>query len=234
MAVPGQRTAAPFQIDRGEVVEHQGAVSEMSLGQASLNGLLAFQEPVHGRIQMVLVGLSKLQGLRQRVPCGVLGQGSGRGQLRHRPQDSGRNQRHHPLALRAGSGRKDALQAQLAHGAEHRGDMTVGLGADDVEGVLGADQGVALEQSAQGFDFGTGPVGEVGEGTFADALAFAPAFAEQDGGRGVPVGDDFHIHGNVDSTAVVIMQAILQLLHGNVLWYQIRPFSIKSKYLIQN
>ena len=77
--------------------------------------------------------------------------------------------------------------------------MAVGLGADDVEGVGGAEQGFVLEESAERVDLGFWPVGEVGDGALADALAFAPAFAQQDGGRGVAVGDDFHVHGNYPS-----------------------------------
>ena len=78
--------------------------------------------------------------------------------------------------------------------------MAVGLGADDVEGVGGAEQGFVLEESAESIDLGLRPVGEVGDGAFADALAFTPAFAQQDGGRRVTVGDGFHVHGNQPST----------------------------------
>ena len=188
MAVPGQRAAAPFQIHRGEVVEHQGTVSKVSLGQVLLHLLLPLQQPVHGRVQLILRGLPQSQGLRQRVPRGGLGQSSGRGQLRHRPQDTGRNQRHDSFAFRTGTSREHAVEPQLAQGAEHGGDMAVGLGADDVEGVGGAEQGFVLEESAESIDLGLRPVGEVGDGAFADALAFTPAFAQQDGGRELRLG----------------------------------------------
>ena len=39
IAALGQRATAPFQIDRGQVVEHQRAVGEMALGQAPPDGV---------------------------------------------------------------------------------------------------------------------------------------------------------------------------------------------------
>ena len=39
MTVFGQRAAAPFQVHRGQVIEHQCTVVEVALGQASLNGV---------------------------------------------------------------------------------------------------------------------------------------------------------------------------------------------------
>src|SRR5216683_2115311 len=45
------------------------------------------------------------------------------------------------------------------------------------------------QQAAQGFDFVWGPVGEVGQSALAGFAAFAPAFAEEDGGGRVAIGD---------------------------------------------
>ena len=71
--------------------------------------------------------------------------------------------------------------------------MAVRAGADDGEGLVGADEGFVLEQLAEGVDLGGGPGGEIGEGAFADL----GAFAEEDGRGRVAVGDDLDVHGNI-------------------------------------
>ena len=60
----------------------------------------------------------------------------------------------------------------------------------------GGDQGLVLEDASQALDFVCGPIGEIGEGAFADFFAVAPAFAQEDGGAGVAVGDGLNVHGN--------------------------------------
>ena len=40
-----------------------------------------------------------------------------------------------------------------------------------------------------------GHLEEVGEGSFSDFAVFAEGFAQEDGGRGVAVGDAFYVHG---------------------------------------
>lgn len=54
-----------------------------------------------------------------------------------------------------------------------------------------------LEDEAETPDLAPRPVGDVGEGAFADALARAPAFAQEDDGAGIAVGGDVDIHGNI-------------------------------------
>ena len=44
-----------------------------------------------------------------------------------------------------------------------------------------------------------GPVGEVGQGALAGFLALAEGLAEEDGGRGVAVGNDVDVHGRSKS-----------------------------------
>ena len=73
--------------------------------------------------------------------------------------------------------------------------MTVRTRLAGGEQILRRDQGLVAQQAAQGFDFLLGPVGEVGQGALAGLGALASAFAQEDGGRGVAVGDDIDIHG---------------------------------------
>jgi hypothetical protein len=74
--------------------------------------------------------------------------------------------------------------------------MAVGQGAFDPEGV-GGEEGFTPEEASEEIDLGGGPMGEVGEGAFDDAIALAGARAEEDGGRGVAVGDGLDVHGNM-------------------------------------
>ena len=198
VAAPPQRAAASFQIHRGEVVQHQRAVLEMASGQPSFDPLLALEQPVHGGVQVVLVAVLQPQRLGERVARGVRRQALGGGQLGTRIEDPGDDHRQHASALgrvRAGDG---AIQSQLAQRAELGGDMAVGFGTHDVEGVVEAGhRGAALEQHAQAVDERRGPFGEVGEGAFLDLAGVAEGLAQEHGGGRFAVGDAFDVHGYI-------------------------------------
>ena len=68
-------------------------------------------------------------------------------------------------------------------------------GAQNLEGVGGRDEGFAFEHAAQRVDLRCRPTGQVGEGTFHDLAVAARGFTEEDGGRGVTVGDGLDVHG---------------------------------------
>ena len=77
-------------------------------------------------------------------------------------------------------------------------DMAVGARAHDVEGGGEVGHGsAAFEQHAQSFDQGGGPLRQIGQGALADLAGVAIGLAKQDGGRGVPVGDGFDVHGHL-------------------------------------
>ena len=195
MTAPGQGTPRPLHPHRGQVIEHQRTLLEVPRRQTPLDPLLAFQEPVHGAVEVVLVqpGIEDLaQGAHRRG----LGQAPGRGQLRGGLQDPGCDHGQHLVASRRGPGIDELLQAELLACPQHRGDVTVGQGADDVEGVLEAGhRGASLEQDAQSLDESGRPAGEVGEGALLDLAALAIGLAEQDGGRGGAIGHGFDVHG---------------------------------------
>jgi hypothetical protein len=85
----------------------------------------------------------------------------------------------------------------MAKGAEDRGDMTVGKRAEDMKGLLPSDQIFASQEAAQEVDLGVGPSGEIREGTLVDLGADPDRFAEEDGGRGVAIGDGLDVHGSI-------------------------------------
>ena len=72
----------------------------------------------------------------------------------------------------------------------------MGKGAFDDEEFIGVNERDVLEDETKSLDLVLGPLGEVGDGAFANAFTLAPAFAQEDGGAGVPVGDGIDIHGN--------------------------------------
>jgi len=61
-------------------------------------------------------------------------------------------------------------------------------------GKVGGLVEFAAQQAAEGFNAGGGPVGEVGEGAILDFAVLAEGFAQEEGGRGVAVGDGGDIH----------------------------------------
>ena len=150
MTVFGQRAAAPFQVHRGQIIEHQCPVVEVMPGQTSLNDILAFEQPVHGRVEIVLVALAKGERFGQRVAGGVGRQAAGSGQFRLGVEDACDDEGQHPVALRTVLRREGAVQSQLAQSAEHGGNMTVRQRTHDIEGLGGLSDGdPAFEQGSQ-------------------------------------------------------------------------------------
>ena len=88
-------------------------------------------------------------------------------------------------------------EAEQAERAEYGGHMAMGQRACDGEGLVGTDQNLALEEAAEGVNPRRWPVGEIGDGAFANLRAVANGLAEEDGGRGVAIRDALHVHGNM-------------------------------------
>ena len=91
---------------------------------------------------------------------------------------------------------QDAREAELLAQAEDGGDMAVGEGAANGDGLVEAGEGdAALEEGADAGDGLGGELGEVGDGLAADGLALAPGLAEEDGRGAVAVGDGLDVEG---------------------------------------
>jgi len=110
-------------------------------------------------------------------------------------KDTGDDHGGHQIALGARGAGKDGFETEATQSAERGGDMTVGGGALNLESVRGGDEGIAFEDPAESIDLSGRPSGEVGESAFDDLAEEAGRLAEKDGGRGVAVGDRFHVHG---------------------------------------
>ena len=76
--------------------------------------------------------------------------------------------------------------------------MAMGFVTDTGHGVLeGLKGGTTPEDDANLLHDFVGQLGDIGEGLFLDLIGADPnAFADEDGGFGVSVGNDGHMHGN--------------------------------------
>ena len=179
-----------------QVVEHQRAVAQVASGQTRLDGALALEQPVHGGVELVFVDALDAEHLGEGVARGVGGEPARGGELRAWGEDARDNEGNGAFAFGRGGGGEGAVEAQLAQRSEHCGDVAVGARAGDIEGggEVG-DGGAAFEQDSQSFDHHGRPLRQVGEGAFTDLSGLAIGFAQQDGGRGVSVGDGLDVHG---------------------------------------
>jgi hypothetical protein len=76
---------------------------------------------------------------------------------------------------------------------------------------------LAFESAAHGLDPLWGPRGEVGEGARTHLVPVAEGLAEENGGRGVAIGDSCYIHECIDSTHTPINLEEILYLHDYIL-----------------
>ena len=202
-----------FVVAAAHIVEHLVALVQVAGRKPLLDARLALQQPVHGRIELVFVRVFHLQQLRQgrAVP-----------HPRRRQLRTGRDQplddhRQHQVALTGALGANQLVQTDPSDRLQHRFDVTVGPRTLNRERILRGDQRLVLEYPAQGSHLLCRPVGKVRQRTLAHFLALAPAFAQQDGGAGAPVRDDFDVHGNMYTTYALYCKRYMRHLHGNIL-----------------
>ena len=149
-----------------------------------LDAFLPGPQPVHRRVQVVLIAAAQVQDLAQGAGGGGVPQPAGDGQLGIRPGHLRDRHRGHQVPLPRRGRVDQLLQAQGPQRAQHRGDVPVRQAAGDLERpVQGRGRGLALQHPGQGVDLGPGPGRQVGQGTVLHLPGLAVAFAEQDGGR---------------------------------------------------
>ncbi len=121
MSQGGQRTARSLKVAGAQIVEHQRVVAQVPLGQRRFDTLLSDQQPIHSRVQIVLVAATERQHPRQGgsvpPPC--------RSQLAHGRQDARGHHGDDPIAFLARARADESIKAQLLHGISHGLDMTV-------------------------------------------------------------------------------------------------------------
>jgi hypothetical protein len=190
IAEPGKLAVAPLQVARRHVVEHQRAVAQMLAGERLLDRRLALAEPIDGSIEFILIDRSKPENVAEAGCRGGRIEHAGGGELGGRRNQAGHDHGDDEIAGAVTGGTENAIKADVAQRAEHRGDMAVWQGAAHDDALLvGRCSGAALEQRAQSLDELAWPIREVRNGALLDPRAVPIALAQQDGGRGIPVRD---------------------------------------------
>jgi hypothetical protein len=143
--------------------------------QLLLDLVLARQQPVHRRVQIVLVGSghAEVRGQRRGVPP------ARRGQLRMRRHDACSYHRQHPVALGRSLGGDQLSQAQAPHGSGHRLHMAMRARGGDLEGLRQRHEGFALQRAANDLDQRLGQVRQVAQRLVLDLAVFAIAAPQQ-------------------------------------------------------
>lgn len=136
----------------------------------------------------------------ETVTKGVGVKAASGGEFGSRFDDAGDDHGNDEIALTGGRWVKDGIEMKIAQGTENGGDMTMRMGAGDAErvrqGSCGGSQ-QARKGRAKSFNLMGGEVGDVGKGAGFDLAIEAERFTEENGGRGVAVGDCGHVHAYI-------------------------------------
>ena len=97
----GQRATSPFEVGRGDVVDHEATVLQALTRQLVFNLLLSSEQPVQGSVQIIGRRGFHLQELAQAAGQGLGIPSACGGQLGAGLQDPRHDQGHHQAALQA-------------------------------------------------------------------------------------------------------------------------------------
>ena len=120
----------------------------------------------------------------------------GGGELGGGPQQALNDHGQQQVALARGLGVDQSGELQAADGFEDHLDMAMRKGAFDDEEFIRMDERDVLEDETESFDLVRGHLERLAMVRLRTRLPFAPAFAQEDGGAGVTVGDGVDVHGN--------------------------------------
>ena len=179
-----QRAGATLIGTAAHIVKHQAAFHQMACGQLLLDAFLPFQQPVHGGVKVIFAGLLHSQLFRQGGSA-PLTRGRQFGGGRDQPLD---DHGHDQVSFAATLGGDQGVEVEPADHRQDRLHVAVGRGMSSVQQILGGDQGLAAQHAAQGIDLGLRPSGE------------------ENGGRGVAVGNGFDVHGSYYSHIMAIVK----------------------------
>ena len=120
---------------------------------------------------------------------------TGGGQLGGRIEQALEDHGQDPVPFGRGSGVDQRWELELPHDFQEDLDVAVRQGAFNDEELVGMDQGFVFEHAPEALDLVLGPMGEIGQGAFMDLFTLTAAFAQEDGGGRVAVGDGFDYMG---------------------------------------
>jgi hypothetical protein len=141
MAAVGEGARVPLVVTAADVVEDRGPLAEVPAGQLALDAPLPCQQPVHGGVDLLVVGVGDAQFVGQG---GVVPAARG-GEFGARGEDALGDEGQHQGALAARLGGQQGVEADLGQGGQDGLDVSVRLGGDDTEGLLGSHQGFPAE-----------------------------------------------------------------------------------------
>ncbi len=168
----------------------------MAARQRRLDLGLAFEQPVEGGVELVLVDGRQAERDAQAGGGGRRIERLGRGQLRDRADQAYDDHGDDEIAAAIAGRSQHPVEADPAQRAERRRDVAVRQRPFDGDGGLARrPDGAALEQRPQSLDPLTRPVAEVEQGPLLDLVTLAIALAQEDGRRRAAVGDRLDIHG---------------------------------------
>jgi len=131
----------------------------MAFGQNGFDGGLAFQQPVEGGVEFVVIDRAETERFAEAGGGRVGREGAGGGELGDGVEDATDQNGQDKVPATIAVGAEGGVEADPARGAEGGGDMAVRQGAGDGEGIaFGWDDGAALEDAAQALDVSGGPV----------------------------------------------------------------------------
>ena len=189
VAERAEGTGPALEGGRGDVIEHERAVFEMPGGERVLDRFLARPQPVHGRVEVVLVGAAQREHLAERARGRRGPQPTRQGELGGRLDHLGHDHGDHQVTRAGGDSVDELLETQVGKYPQHRGDMAVREAADDVEAPLQAGGGrPPLEHGCECVDLLLGPARQVGQRAVLDLAPLAVALAQQDRRRGARFG----------------------------------------------
>src|SRR3954463_6090008 len=170
----------------------------MALGECGLDGGLGCRQPVECGLEFVLVDAAEREHVAEARGGGGGRQRAGGGEFGCGVEDAADDEGEHQITAAMAVGTEQTVEANSAGGAEGGDDVAVRQAAGHGEGVaLGRNDGAAPEHAAQALDGGRGPVGQIAQGALPDLATLAVTLAQQDGGRRIPVGNGFDIHGRL-------------------------------------
>ena len=195
VAILRQFAASSFEIGRGDVVEQQRAIFQVTAGQRGFDERLLASQPVERGIHLLGGDLAEPQDLAQRMAGGGGIQHPRGRQLGRRLEQARDNQGQRQIApaLRRAA-RQHRVERDAACGAQRGEHMAVRQRADDFHRRSGGQQLVAAQHRAELLNALGRPAGQVGEGSVPGLARLTVALAQENGRRRASVRDNSHIH----------------------------------------
>ena len=144
----GQRAGDTLKVAGAEIVEHQASFFEVSSSQFFLDTFLPLEQPIHGGIEIILVGIGHTEAFGQcggvPPPC--------RREFAVRFEDACGNHRLDQVALTAWLRSEQFVETKASHRRTTGVDVAVKRGLDDLKCFADSDEGLTFESAAYELD----------------------------------------------------------------------------------